>query len=58
MQYFLYFLPLLQWQRSFPSDFGHLANFHEQLLVFDRDLAASARRAVLVLRWPAAFGTV
>src|SRR3984957_11860353 len=62
MQHFLYFLPLLQWQRSFrpilaisPTAFQRTdpvyqavladAKFHEQLLVFDRDLAASARAA-------------
>src|ERR1700704_2042560 len=62
MQHFLYFLPLLQWQRSFrpilaisPTSVQRTdplyqavladARFHEQLLVFDRDLAASARAA-------------
>ena len=62
MQHFLYFLPLLQGQRSFrpilaisPTSFQRTdpvyqavladAKFHEQLLVFDRDLAASARAA-------------
>jgi len=62
MQHFLYFLPLLQRQRSFrpilaisPTSFQRTdpvyqavladAKFHEQLLVFDRDLAAAARAA-------------
>src|ERR1700719_4426075 len=62
MQHFLYFLPLLQGQRSFrpilaisPTSFQRTdpvyqavladAKFHEQLLAFDRDLAASARAA-------------
>src|SRR5271169_6830749 len=62
MQHFLYFLPLLQWQRSFrpilaisPTSLQRTdpvyqavladAKFHEQLLVFDRDLAATARAA-------------
>jgi hypothetical protein len=60
MQHFLYFFPLLQWQRSFrpilailPTSFQGTApvyqalladaKFHEQLLTFDRDLAAAAR---------------
>jgi hypothetical protein len=60
MQHFLYFLPLLQWQRSFRPTLGISqpyfkgptpvyqniladAKFHEQLLDFDRDLAATAR---------------
>jgi len=33
------------------------AKFHEQLLVFDRDLAAAAS-TLLALRWRAAFGIV
>jgi hypothetical protein len=62
MQHFLYFLPLLQGQRSFrlilaisPTSFQRTdtvyqavladAKFPEQLLVFDRDLAASTRTA-------------
>src|ERR1700690_1537580 len=62
MQHFLYFLPLLQGQRSFrpilaisPTSFQRTdpvyqtvladAKFLEQLLVFDRDLAASTRAA-------------